>query len=182
MAHPEQQNFIQKVFCMFPDYFTGTSVFEAGSLNINGSFRFFFKKSKRYIGVDLSPGKGVDVVCEAQNYNDPDNSFDVCVSGECFEHNPFWQETFTNMHRLCKPNGLIIMTCATEGRPEHGTSKTDVGSSPFTVEKGWEYYKNLTEEDFKSNFSLDKMFNSYNFEVNNSSHDLYFWGLKQNEA
>jgi len=32
----------------------------------------------------------------------PANSFDCTISVECFEHNPFWLETFVNMLRMTR--------------------------------------------------------------------------------
>jgi len=45
-----------------------------------------------YIGLDVAPGNGVDIVCEGQNYDAPDESFDVVISCEVMEHNPFWRK------------------------------------------------------------------------------------------
>jgi len=177
MAHQEQQLFVQAVKALFPSFFNGGRIVEIGSLDINGTVRGFFEEPAEYIGVDLGPGRGVDVVCEGQDYNGAMDSFDVAISVECFEHNPYWKETFINMFRMVKSGGLIVMTCATTGRPEHGTSRSDAGSSPLTIRKGWEYYKNLTEDDFRAAFELNSMFSDYCFNVNTSSHDLYFWGL-----
>ena len=177
MAHREQQLFVQAVKASFPSFFKGGRIVEIGSLDINGTVRGFFEQPTEYIGVDLGPGRGVDVVCEGQDYDGDANSFDVAISVECFEHNPHWQATFLNMVRMVRDEGLVVMTCATTGRPEHGTSRSDAGSSPLTVSKGWEYYKNLTEADFRAAFELDGMFSEYCFNVNTSSHDLYFWGL-----
>ena len=147
---------------------------EIGSLNINGSVRDFFTANK-YIGVDLAAGPGVDVIGEGQKLDYEDNSFDVAVSAECFEHNPYWAETFSNMHRMSSK--YVFFTCATDGRAEHGTTRTDIGSSPFTIE--WDYYRNLNENDFQQEFNLDEMFESYFFETNDVSHDVYFCGLKR---
>ena len=177
MAHAEQQQFVRSVKASFPSFFKGGRIVEIGSLDINGTVRVFFEEPAKYIGVDLGPGRGVDVVCEGQNYDGATSGFDVAISVECFEHNPYWKETFLNMFRMVRDEGLVVMTCATTGRPEHGTSRSDAGSSPLTVGKGWEYYKNLTEEDFHSEFELSSMFSDYCFSVNTTSHDLYFWGL-----
>ena len=46
----------------------------------------------------------------------PTASFDVVISCECFEHNPYWRETFLNMTRVLRPGGLFVLTCATTGR------------------------------------------------------------------
>ena len=176
MAHIEQKNFFQKIKNRLPDHFYQKRVLEIGSLDINGTIREFFDQCQ-YIGIDVGPGPGVDVVCEGQNYNAPENSFDVVCSAECFEHNPYWLETFQNMIRLCKDDGLVLFTCATEGRPEHGTTRTSPQDSPLTIGIGWDYYRNLNKEDFIENLNFTSLFSSYGFEVNDQSHDLYFWGI-----
>lgn len=178
MAHPQQREFILKVKDKFPKFFKGKSVLEVGSLNINGTVRDFFEECK-YVGIDVAEGPGVDVVCQGQEYNEKDASFDVTCSAECFEHNPYWCETFENMIRLCKKKGLVFFTCATEGRPEHGTSRTDPDSSPLTISIGWDYYKNLTENDFLEKINLDDYFSSYEFSIGHENFDLYFWGIKK---
>ena len=172
MAHPEQREFFESVRLRFPHMFAGVKVLDIGSLNINGTAKDFFTNCD-YLGVDLAEGPGVDLVGQGQDLDFPDRSFDTVLSAECFEHNPYWAETFENMHRMC--DGLVIFTCATEGRAEHGTTRTSPSDSPFTLE--WDYYRNLTDVDFYDAFDLDSMFERYNFSVNNNSHDLYFWGL-----
>ena len=175
MSHPEQMHYISKLKNKFPMFFENLKVLEIGSLNINGTIRVFFKNCN-YLGVDLGEGKDVDYICEGQKLEFESNSFDVTASCECFEHNPYWIETFKNMFRMTKNNGLIIMTCATLGRAEHGTKRTSPENAPLLI---WDYYKNLTEEDFKKEFNLDLMFSEYSFEINNNSKDLYFYGIKK---
>jgi len=160
---------------MFPIYFDNVSVIEMGSLNINGTVRDFYDNPKIYIGVDLDNGPGVHLVCQGQDVDFPDESFDVAVSAECFEHNPYWLETFVNMHRLAEL--FVVFTCAGDGRPEHGTTRTTPGNSPFTL--SWDYYKNLNEMDFKNALNLDDMFSEYEFTYNPKAQDLYFWGIKK---
>ena len=172
MSHPQQQNFIQQVKNKFPNYFENVSVIEIGSLNINGTVRGFFNATK-YVGVDLAEGNGVDLVKSGHEVDFSDNSFDVAISTECFEHNPYWIETFNNMHRMAK--SFVVFTCASGNRPEHGTKRSDPSCSPFTLE--WDYYKNLNEEDFRNGFNLDNMFSDYAFS-NEVPDDLYFWGIK----
>jgi len=178
MAHEQQRLFLDKVKSLFPDFFTHKKILDIGSLNINGTARPWFENCT-YIGVDVGDGKDVDIVCEGQNLDHADNFYDVTVSCECFEHNPYWLETFRNMHRMLKPNGLMIMTCATTGRREHGTNKRKPKSSPLTIKKGWEYYKNLTENDFRDVMDIDSMFKDYEFSIETKSCDLYFYGFKK---
>lgn len=175
MSHPEQRNFVKYIKDKFPNFFSNKKVIEIGSLNINGSIRSFFKDCE-YLGVDVGKGKDVDLVCEGQKLDHSNDFYDVSASCECFEHNPYWLETFINMHRMTKKNGLVFFTCATTGRKEHGTNKSNKEASPLTE---WEYYKNLTEEDFTKNIDIYNMFSEYEFIVNSSSKDLYFYGIKK---
>jgi len=142
--HAEVMEFVEITRSLFPKMFVGKRVLEIGSQDINGGVRTLFSDCD-YIGLDVAPGNGVDIVCEGQNYDAPDESFDVVISCEVMEHNPFWAETLTNMIRLLKPGGLMVMSCATVGRGEHGTARTCPAASPLTVEMGWDYYKNLTK-------------------------------------
>jgi len=175
MSHKEQKQFVEKLKSKYSNYFNRNFVLEVGSLYLNGTIRDFFTECT-YVGLDLQKGPLVDLVCSGHKYNAPDESYDVVCSAECFEHDVHWLETFKNMIRLCKPNGLVFFTCATEGRPEHGTSVNDPYSSPFTND----YYQNLKEEDFTSKINFDDYFSEYHFEVDNTVHDLYFYGLKLN--
>ena len=173
MAHSQQQDFFQRVKDKHPEFFVDMSVLDVGSLDINGTVRGFFAGGS-YLGVDVADGAGVDVVGFGQSLDFDDGSFDVCLSAECFEHNPEWVATFANMVRMCR--GLVLMSCATSGREEHGTSRCHPGSSPLSVEL-WDYYRNLTEADFVAEFDLDDMFGDWSFEVNEDSCDLYFVGF-----
>ena len=175
MAHPEQFEFVRSVKDLYPYYFSDKCVVEIGSLNINGSVRRFFDNCI-YIGVDVAPGHGVDVVSLGHEYNMPDGSFDVVISCECLEHDQHWSKTFSKMIDLCKSGSLVIMSCATTGRKEHGTGANEPQSSPLTVGLGWDYYRNLTEQDFST--EIDR-FSEHTFKTNDTSHDLYFYGFKR---
>ena len=177
MAHKEQSDYIASLQGKFPLAFKGERTLEIGSLNINGTVRNAFT-SNEYVGVDVGSGPGVDVVISGHEY-DSEKPFDCCISCECFEHNPFWKETFLNMIRLCKSGGLVVFTCATTGRPEHGTERSTPQDSPLTIAKGWSYYLNLTEEDFQAIFNFDALFTDWQFSVNDQACDLYFHGVKR---
>jgi hypothetical protein len=73
---------------------------------------------------------------------------------------------------------LVFFSCATTGRPEHGTPRTTPADSPFTSLTS-EYYCNLTAEDFKDAFGLSTMFSPHQFFVQHITHDLYFYGIKK---
>lgn len=174
MAHIEQREFFESVKRLFPYFFNNVSVLEVGSLDINGSVRDLFSAT-RYVGVDLGEGAGVDVVGRGEDLWFADGEFDVCISAECFEHNPEWLATFDEMVRVA--GQLVIMTCATEGRAEHGTTQSNPGASPLTADSN--YYQNLVRTDFPDAYWMNRRFADWHFSTNDVSHDLYFWGVKR---
>ncbi len=178
MSHKQQLDFVSSVKEKYKNFFSNKCVIEIGSLDINGSVRQFFNDCV-YIGVDVGSGPGVDVVCLGHEYGMPDNSFDIAISCECFEHDPHYIKTLNNMIRLVKPGGLVIFSCATTGRKEHGTTNSEPQSSPLTVNLGWNHYRNLEERDFKKEIDFDFFFKEYNFGQDLNVFDLYFYGVKK---
>lgn len=180
MAHQEQKDFCLKVKQLFPDYFNDKLVLDVGSLDINGSNRFLFEDCS-YCGIDIGEGPNVDIVSKAHEFNAQNESYDVIISTECFEHDMYYDLSIDNIVRILKSDGLFIFTCATTGRAEHGTSRTSPEDAPLLyTENNWNiYYKNLTEQDIRNILDIDFYFKEYFFEVNNLSHDLYFWGIKK---
>lgn len=86
------------------------------------------------------------------------------------------------MVKLLKPNGLMVFTCASTGRHEHGTLRTTPDNAPFLInisEKWANYYKNLTEDDIRSVIDVNGTFNEFGFEYEPVTCDLYFWGIKK---
>ena len=114
MSHTAQLNFVERLSKEFPEHFNKAKVIEIGSLDINGSVRGYFADCE-YIGVDVGEGKNVDLVCEGQKVDHPDGTYDTSLSCNCFEHNPHWVETFRNMHRMTKKDGLVFGECKTYG-------------------------------------------------------------------
>jgi SAM-dependent methyltransferase len=179
MSHPEELGFVRltrELLCP-----AGGKILEIGSYNSsepNGGNRAIFA-GYDYTGVDLTEGPGVDLVASGHEVDLPSSSFDVTLSTECFEHNPVWGETFANMYRMTEPGGIVIVTCATRGRVEHGTTRSALaGSSVGTTAVGWNYYRNLTQADFERAFDLSRMFTVHRFYTVRTSHDLYFFGAK----
>ena len=181
MAHPAEQEFCSLVKAFFPEYFKAVNVCDIGSLDINGNNHFLFSDYS-YVGVDIGRGKNVNVVSKGHEFRPIDGKkFDTVISTECFEHDMHWRETIQNViDNLLKSGGLFLFTCATTGRPEHGTPRTTPTDSPFTVQElsEWsDYYQNLTEDDMKGSIDFDKYFSIYRFYVHTGSCDLYFWGI-----
>lgn len=181
MAHPEQKAFCEKVKTLHPSLFKKATVLDVGSLDINGNNKFLFEDSS-YIGIDVGPGPNVDFVSVGHEWKADDGAYTVIVSTECFEHDMHYAKTILNIIRMLAPGGMFLFTCASTGRPEHGTRKSDGGvNAPLLSSQSddWaDYYKNLTEQDIREVIDIDAIFSSYEFEVNEQAHDLYFWGIK----
>jgi SAM-dependent methyltransferase len=173
MAHKEQINFCKSVKEQFPQFFRGVTVLDIGSLDINGNNHYLFEDYS-YIGVDLGEGRNVDVVSRGHEYKS-DERYDVVVSTECFEHDEYWKETILNVIKHLRNGGLFLFTCATEGRPEHGTKRTSPQNAPFVGD----YYRNLTEDIIMAEINFDEYFSKYKFSSRQNPADLYFWGIKK---
>lgn len=93
------------------------SVIEIGSRDINGSVKPHFPAAI-WTGLDLYPGPGVDVVCDAVEYY-PEPHFDLLICCEVFEHCPYWGEILHHVEPWLKPGGRIIITAAGPGRNPH---------------------------------------------------------------
>jgi hypothetical protein len=175
MAHQEQADFCNYVKGKFPEKFHNVSVLDIGSLDINGSNRFLFTGEYSYIGVDLGPGRNVDVICRGHEFKS-DEIFDVVISTECFEHDEFYPLTLNNMYEHLKSDGVFLFTCATTGRAEHGTTRTSPADAPFVGD----YYKNLTEEHIREVLDVENMFSEFQFISRETfPQDLYFFGIKK---
>ena len=172
MEHQQQKDFCKYVKELHPYKFKG-SVLDIGSQDINGNNRYLFDQCD-YIGIDLNEGANVDEIASGHNFKH--EPFDIVISTECLEHDKYWALTLQNIaNNLLKKGGLFIMTCATEGRAEHGTTRTSPKDSPFTTD----YYLNLTEEDFRQAIDIEKTFSSFAFITNENPNDLYFWAIKK---
>ena len=65
----------------------------------------------RYRGLDLEAGANVDIVPRNPFvWNElAASSFDLCVSGQTFEHNPYFWVTFAEMARVLAPGGFAFV-------------------------------------------------------------------------
>jgi SAM-dependent methyltransferase len=157
---------------MMPDRFINAKVYDFGSLNINGDNRQLFTDCD-YLGIDLAPGPNVDVYSPAHLVELPGQA-DVVISGEMLEHDRYWQDSLLAFVRWSRPGGLVLVSCATEGRPEHGTSRRSPTDSPHTND----YYRNLVREDFETVWPNGKYFEQWVYTGHDVTKDLYFWGIR----
>ncbi|WP_298868599.1 class I SAM-dependent methyltransferase [uncultured Gimesia sp.] len=171
MAHPAQQEFCREVKQKYGDFFLNTRVLEIGSRDVNGSVREEFDNCT-YTGIDAESGNGVDQACLGHEFEAPPESFDVVCSLETFEHDPHAPQTVANMLKLLRPGGLFFMTCAGEGRKEHGTRRTGPLYGPDE-----NYYQNVSLAmflDWVKATSFEELYLRHNKAVS----DLYCFAIK----
>jgi len=189
MAHKEQTQFCEAVKKLFPDFFYKKTVIDVGSLDINGSNESLFRKCW-YEGIDIVAGKNVDHVGKAHEVIPKIGTTakfslikrqyllhlttDVMISTECLEHDADWKMTLAAMYDYLKPGGLMLITCASEGRAEHGTTACDPKCSPGTND----YYKNVTFDMFSSVIKPE-LFKTYYLNYDTGWNDLQFYGIKK---
>jgi hypothetical protein len=92
-------------------------VLEIGARNINGTVRNLFD-AERYVGIDVSPGPGVDVVASGADYV-PDAQPDVIVCCEVLEHTEEAAAICRRSIDNLAPGGVLLLTMAGTGRAPH---------------------------------------------------------------
>jgi SAM-dependent methyltransferase len=178
--HPEARDFTLSVKSQFPTFFEGKRVLDVGSGDVNGNNRFLFEGCE-YHGNDVFPAPNVTVVSKTSDLQFPPDTFDTIISTECFEHDPEYKQSLQKIVTMLKPGGLFLFTCASTGREEHGTRRSNPVCSYGTIGEieGWQdYYKNLTFEDVCESIDINT-FSSFGHFYNPFSCDLYFWGIKR---
>lgn len=89
-------------------------VLDVGSQDINGSYKELFGDHE-YVGFDKTEGKNVDITDWTQIKND---SFDIVISGQAFEHIEDDLKTMKEIARVLKPYSYICIIAPSVG-PKH---------------------------------------------------------------
>ena len=96
------------------DEFKNKKVLEVGSKYVNGSVRPLiecFCSPKEYVGVDIEPGKFVDLILPAEKLVEyfGSESFDVIIATELLEHVQNWRLVVDNLKGVLKRGGYIYI-------------------------------------------------------------------------
>src|SRR5438094_10543126 len=101
----------------------GKRVLEIGSADRNGSLRPIIESyhPREYVGIDVEPGPGVDRVVEAGQLAHVfgEESFDLVLATETLEHIRDWRGVVSNVKRVCKRGGVVLLTTRSIGFPYH---------------------------------------------------------------
>ena len=181
--HIQAIDFTVFVKSILLDFFVNKCVLDVGAGDINGNNRFLFENCE-YVGNDVIQAPNVTIVSKTKDLPFNDGFFDTIISSECFEHDPEYKESLLKIYNMLKPGGLFFFTCASIGRPEHGTKRTTPQDSYGTIgnlSDMSDYYKNISEFDLNEVLNLNALFSGWDTYYNYQSHDLYFVGIKKNQ-
>lgn len=136
--HPSALESTRRLVNLYVPKNTSLTVLDVGSQQVAGqplSHRQLFDMACcRYVGVDLEAGPNVDQVL-TKPYGLPfdDDSFDVVICGQVFEHIPFFWVTALEFARVVKNDGFIILSAPSRGH---------VHNPPFD---GWRFCEQAYE-------------------------------------
>jgi hypothetical protein len=134
--HPEAMGFVARTVRKHGPF---SNVLEIGSRDVNGSVRSLFTGAK-YLGLDVAPGPGVDIVIDAEDYTGGGHDCVVCC--EVLEHAPRPEEIIAVAWQALQSDGCFILTAACPPRAPH----SGVDGGP--VHPG-EHYANVREDDLR---------------------------------
>lgn len=93
---------------------SGLDILDVGSRDVCGTYREVFKEHK-YVGFDIVLGRNVDIT---QWEDVKDNSYDVVISGQAFEHIEHDFEVMREIERVMKPGAYCCIIAPSKG-PKH---------------------------------------------------------------
>lgn len=118
--HQSVQDYIQNIpfsrIC-------GRDVLEIGSRDVNGNITkiVYEKQPRNYVRTDMTPGDNVSIVVNALDLVKTfgKGSWDVVISTETLEHVKDWMTALTEIKKVLRPSGLLIITTRSPGFPQH---------------------------------------------------------------
>lgn len=89
-------------------------IYEFGSMQVTGQEIFadlppFFPYMK-YIGSDISPGPGVDIILNLHEIDLPSESVGTVILCDTIEHVEYPRKALSEIYRILKPDGILIIT------------------------------------------------------------------------
>jgi SAM-dependent methyltransferase len=167
--HPSIQHWVGTVREQHPAHFAdGCRVMEYGSRNINGTVRRWFSNPSEYVGIDAYAGPDVDVVGVVHEYEPEQTGFDVVITTEMLEHDPYWKDTLNHAIRHLREGGILMITCAAPKRaPHHHEDSPTPG-----------YYGNRSVEDIRTHLEANADWAHLDVHLRRNDLDLHAYGVK----
>ena len=98
-------------------------ILDIGSFDKDGNYNYgvILNESKwSYHGLDVKPGNNIDIIVkDMYNWKEiDDETYDLVISGQAFEHIEFFWLTLEEIKRVLKPGGLFFLIVPSTG-PVH---------------------------------------------------------------
>lgn len=145
LMHAEALDFVQRSVAGL----TPRNVVEIGALYTEyarpvdkNPLRVLFPDVERYVGIDVRPGPGVDVVADGAAWQPDGWQPDLVLCCEVLEHVPpaTQRAIVENAYRMLAEDGLLIITAAMEPRKPHTWDGHEQGA------RGVDYW-NVNDDD-----------------------------------
>jgi SAM-dependent methyltransferase len=105
------------------EHLADRTVLEVGAYDVNGSLRPYVESCgpRSYLGVDITPGPGVDELCDVCELSArfAAESFDVVLCTEVLEHVRNWRRAVRELTTVLRRGGILLMTTRSAGFPLH---------------------------------------------------------------
>lgn len=144
------------------------TVLDVGGRDINGSPRGLFTDAA-YTALDVVDGPGVDIVADVATWESK-KRFEVVICAEVLEHVEEWKHVVLACWKRVVGGGLLLLTCATEGRAPHSA----VDGGPLRPQ---EHYGNVSGDDLAN--LLFGLTDDADVEAHLDRGDLYAWARKE---
>jgi len=110
-------------------------VLDVGSLDINGSAKEVYTEFESYTGIDMRPGKGVDIVINGHDLVSKfgENSFDTVVCMNTMEHDDKFWLTQGAINKVLKKGGFYVFSAPGFKFPFHPHPRDYWRMSPQAV-------------------------------------------------
>ncbi len=115
--HPESMLQMTKILDTWKEPLP-VNLLDVGSFNVNGCYRAMVEgRGWKYTGVDIVPGKNVDIVSD-DPYNFPfdDGEFDIVISGSTLEHVQDIFRWVPELARMVRSGGMLAIITHTHWR------------------------------------------------------------------
>lgn len=112
--HPASMNKMTEMLKRYPG--KDARVLDVGSFDVNGSYRNLVEsKGWSYLGLDIAPGKNVDIVSiDPYHFPFDDNRFDLVISGSAMEHVEAIWLWIPELVRVLRKGGMLAINTHTQ--------------------------------------------------------------------
>ena len=108
--HPESMVEMERLLKLVDGHGDALEILDVGSLDVNGTYRGLVEGfGWQYTGLDIVPGRNVDIVSNPDDYPFENETFDGVISGSTLEHVAHPWRWIKEVTRVLKPGGFLII-------------------------------------------------------------------------